>query len=136
MAACASRTDLAACLAAHLAGAFPKAQRVLVLLRDEHTGALRPAASQPPGAQTVNELFALRSLAEGRALLWRESLDGLDTWGRRHGAGAGGLCAPIFLRHQPLGVLCVESDDSHDAFSATDLPAMLGIAALAALSLR
>jgi len=124
------------CIARHLAAAFPTARRVVVLLRDGPGGSLRAAASHPTAERTANEHLALRALTEGRALLWRETVESLNERGQRQNTGAGGLCAPVFHRHQPLGVLCVESDDGGASFTETDLKTMLGAAGLAALALR
>jgi hypothetical protein len=135
LSACGKR-DAPDCIARHLATAYPKARRVIVLLRDGPSGSLRTAASHPTGVRAVNESLALRTLAEGRALLWRETVESLNERGQRHDTGACGLCAPVFHRHQPLGVLCVESDDGGASFTEADLKTMLGAAGLAALALR
>jgi pSer/pThr/pTyr-binding forkhead associated (FHA) protein len=135
LAGCESTEAVASHLVRTLAAAFPRARRTVVLLKDSDFGTLRPVASQPEGGHAYNELIALRSIAEGRALLWRESLDNLSAEGNRRRTGASGLCAPMFRQRRAVGVICLEGSEAEEAFTEADLKLLLGLAGVAALAL-
>lgn len=132
---CEGREQTARLLAERLVRMFPASQRAVVLLRDAVTGALSVAASHPSDANPLSQVMVLRALAEGRALLWRESLESLDAAGVRGQTGACGLYAPMCKRHQPVGVLCVEGEIPKAAFTEADLKQLLAVAGVGALAL-
>lgn len=132
---CERRAEATRLLAERIVQMFPRATRTAVLLRDAATGALAVAAAHPVGTQPVSEVMMLRALAEGRALLWRESLESLDVGGVHGQTGACGVYAPMFKRHQPVGVLCVEGEEPEPGFTETDLKRLLAAAGVAALAL-
>lgn len=132
---CERREEAARLLAERIVQIFPRATRTAVLLRDGATGALAVAAAHPVGAKPASGVMMLRALAEGRALLWCESLESLDVGGAHGQTGACGLYAPMFKRHQPVGVLCVEGEGPEAGFTETDLKRLLAAAGVAALAL-
>lgn len=135
LADCDDRESVLRCLGDELDRRFPRAKLWSILLRDGSSSELSTALAKPAEARPASELVVLRSIAEGRALLWRESLDSLSAEGNRRRTGASGLCAPMFRQRRAVGVICLEGSEAEGAFTEADLKLLLGLAGVAALAL-
>jgi class 3 adenylate cyclase/pSer/pThr/pTyr-binding forkhead associated (FHA) protein len=126
-------------LVKYLQRAIPNAQRGAVLLPDER-GELLLKAHWPQGEHSISMTWIKRAYDRREPFIWSaaaESHTGNDTpESALYYSVQSSIYVPLLLGEQVLGVMYVDNDLTHEAFSGTDLELMRAIANQVAMFVR
>lgn len=113
---------------------IPGTERAAMLLISNDTAELTVAASLPADDPPVSRTLALRAVKEGRALIWRRVIDGVESQSIRRLEMKVGMYAPLVWGERTLGVLCVDNPKRDCRFTEKDLRLLMTVAAYTAMA--
>jgi phosphoserine phosphatase RsbU/P len=113
---------------------IPGTERAAMLLISNDTAELTVAASLPVDNPPVSRTLALRAVKEGRALIWRKVIDGVESQSIRRLEMKVGMYAPLVWGERTLGVLCVDNPKRDCRFTEKDLRLLMTVAAYTAMA--
>lgn len=122
-------------LVAHLPKIIPGAERAALMLVHSETAELVASACFPANESPVSRTLAARSVKEGRGLIWRKVMDGVETPTIRMAEMKVGMYAPMVWGDRTLGVICVDNPKRNSRFSERDLRVLMLVAAYTAMAL-
>ncbi|HEY1170075.1 MAG TPA: FHA domain-containing protein [Verrucomicrobiae bacterium] len=122
-------------LVAHLPKVIPGVERAALLLVHSGTAELVTSACFPADDSPVSRTLAMRAVKEGRGLIWRKVMDGVETPTIRMSEMKVGMFAPMVWDHKTLGVISVDNPKRNNRFSERDLRVLMLVAAYAAMAL-
>ncbi|MCD6050684.1 MAG: adenylate/guanylate cyclase [Verrucomicrobia bacterium] len=133
----ASQTNMAS-LTKYVVNQLPKlipgVERAAVLLINSDTAELMVAASLPAEDPPVSRTLALRAVKEGRALIWRKVIDGVESQSMRRLEMKVGMYAPLVWGDRTVGVICVDNPKRDCRFSERELRLLMTVAAYTAMA--
>ncbi len=133
----ASQTNMAS-LTKYVVNQLPKlipgVERAAILLINNDTAELTVAASLPAEDPPVSRTLALRAVKEGRALIWRKVIDGVESQSMRRLEMKVGMYAPLVWGDRTVGVICVDNPKRDCRFSERDLRLLMTVAAYTAMA--
>jgi len=118
----------------HLPKLIPGVERSAVLLINNDTAELTVTASLPADDPPVSRTLALRAVKEGRALIWRRVIDGVESQSIRRLEMKVGMYAPLVWGDRTLGVICVDNPKRDCRFTEKDLRILMTVAAYTAMA--
>jgi len=118
----------------HLPKLIPGVERAAMLLINNDTAELTVVAALPANDPPVSRTLAMRSVKEGRALIWRRVIDGVPSQSIRRLEMKVGMYAPLVWGDRTLGVLCVDNPRRDCRFNERDLRLLMTVAAYTAMA--
>lgn len=113
---------------------IPGAERAAMLLINNDTAELKVVASLPEDDPPVSKTLAIRAVKEGRALIWRRVIDGVESQSMRRLEMKVGMYAPLVFADRTLGVICVDNPKRDCRFTEKDLRLLMTVAAYTAMA--
>lgn len=113
---------------------IPGVERAAMLLINNDTAELTVVAALPANDPPVSRTLAMRAVKEGRALIWRRVIDGVESQSIRRLEMKVGMYAPLVWGDRTLGVICVDNPKRDCRFNERDLRLLMTVAAYTAMA--
>ena len=113
---------------------IPDARRGALLIRDRKTGQLLRSASVPVENPAVSTTLAERAINQHQGFIWSRDVPVLDTWVNGLPLSAhehriqSAIYAPLLWQGEVFGVVCVDNNETSDAFHRDDLRLVQAVA--------
>jgi len=115
-------------------GATRGADRGAAVLRTPGTNELDVLAWTGSEQPAVSSSLCFKAMSEGRALIWRRIMDGVDSESLKRLGIKTGMYAPMIWQDRALGVLCVDNPERDCLFTEDELQFLLAVASYAAMA--
>ena len=117
-----------------LVRALRGADRGAAVLRNLDNNRLDIAAWSGSEQPAVSSSLCFKAMSEGRALIWRRTVDGVSSESMQRLEIKTGMYAPMIWQDRALGVLCVDNPERDCLFTEDELQFLLAVASYAAMA--